>query len=683
MSSKRTLLLKKFSNGKTRKPQKNILSSLPSIGALNGRDFDDNTMQLDENRHSRVVRIKPFSFPLTEKERIAFAVTLEELVRTSELDLQVVVTSKLVDVDRALEGFNQGRAMTNEYLRWLGDYTHKWFARVADVSCIPTREFYLVASTARIAEENSFESFEHHFKDLMQHMERMKLEPKILKRCELRKLLYSNLRLSFTEISEQPVEMLSPSSIPDVEIQEFKNHLIVDSTFVATYTMTEMASNVWQGWLAKLLMSPIKRFVASLHLQKCDVSRAIEEAKLMIGSNNRTLRELEKDVSKDKCTIVDASFHLATFAETATELEHASELVRKFSQKTAIVQLATNQQFDAWQSCLPIGVNNAGVSHRIKSNDATSLWLGYSDQTGHITGFPFAYGRASEPVLLGPARGSIILIAGSNEEERRLAQTLLTIRMAVTDYSILQFSGSHNLKHLLSALGPGLSAVIGSDGLDDMSLLKATGFDKTFALRCVDLSTTNGRCPKGSLNRFAKVCQLFAESEDARVPVIIIPDLSAFAESPEGFEALEKIIGTAKSLNSVLIINSNTGTLRQSPKISEMILEASETRLIMPQTKVDADFARDKILGCGDSSTFETLARLQFPKDVWCYLTTPHSIGLVRLVMSPMEYWMYSESADDEALREAMWQEVRTKNPKLSNTDAARQSVYYLGLQHN
>lgn len=683
MSPKRTLLLKKFPNGRNKRPQKNILTSLPSIAALPGEDFDTGIIHLDENRRSQVIRIKPMSFPISEDERDAFAAALEQLVRKSELDLQVVVISKLVNVDETLDGYNQARKQSNEYLNWFGDYTHKWFSRVAEVTHIPTREFFIVASTPRIAEAVSDESFERHAKNLVQHMVRIKLEPKVLQRCEVRRLLYSNLRLSAPDTSEQPAEMLNSSSIPDVEIQEYKNNLIVDKTLVATYTMADLASNVWQGWLAKLLMSPIKQYIASLHLQKCNTDQALREAATSIGSKDRKLRELEKDVRENTCTIVDASFHLAIIADAPEELEYGAGLVNAFSRKSALLQLAGNQQFDAWQSCLPLGTNKAGVSHRIKSTDAASLWLGYSDQTGTIAGFPLGFGRANEPVLFGPPRGSVILIVGSNEEERRFAQTILTIRMAVTDYSILQLSEPSHVKHILNAFGPGLSAVIGRDSIDDMSLLRATGFDKIFPLRCLDLSTRTERFPQSSLNKFAKVCRVFAESEDFRIPVISIPDLSLFAESAAGADELKQIIDTAQTLNAVLVVSSSTETLRRFGAIAEMVLAASKTRLVLPQAAEDVDYAREKLVECSSSSSlFSTIDRMQTPKNVWGYLTTSGTAGLIRMIMSPMEHWMYTHSSEDEAIREAMWEEVRTKNPKLSNTDTARQAVYYLGLQN-
>jgi hypothetical protein len=48
-----------------------------------------------------------------------------------------------------------------------------------------------------------------------------------------------------------------------------------------------------------------------------------------------------------------------------------------------------------------------------------------------------------------------------------------------------------------------------------------------------------------------------------------------------------------------------------------------------------------------------------------------------------MDYWICtSEPINDIPKREGMIKEVQLKNPKLTETDACRQAVYYLGVQH-
>lgn len=56
--------------------------------------------------------------------------------------------------------------------------------------------------------------------------------------------------------------------------------------------------------------------------------------------------------------------------------------------------------------------------------------------------------------------------------------------------------------------------------------------------------------------------------------------------------------------------------------------------------------------------------------------------GTIKLVPSPMDYWICtSEPIRDIPKRRKMIEEVKAKNPKLNDSDACRQAVYYLGLQ--
>jgi hypothetical protein len=46
-----------------------------------------------------------------------------------------------------------------------------------------------------------------------------------------------------------------------------------------------------------------------------------------------------------------------------------------------------------------------------------------------------------------------------------------------------------------------------------------------------------------------------------------------------------------------------------------------------------------------------------------------------------MDYWICtSEPSNDIPKRLSMIEEVKAKNPKMNQTDACRQAVYYLGL---
>ncbi|HEY9789371.1 MAG TPA: hypothetical protein V6D22_03160, partial [Candidatus Obscuribacterales bacterium] len=56
--------------------------------------------------------------------------------------------------------------------------------------------------------------------------------------------------------------------------------------------------------------------------------------------------------------------------------------------------------------------------------------------------------------------------------------------------------------------------------------------------------------------------------------------------------------------------------------------------------------------------------------------------GTIRLVPSPMDYWICtSEPIKDIPTRRRMIEEVKHKHPQLNDTDARRQAVFFLGSQ--
>ena len=69
-------------------------------------------------------------------------------------------------------------------------------------------------------------------------------------------------------------------------------------------------------------------------------------------------------------------------------------------------------------------------------------------------------------------------------------------------------------------------------------------------------------------------------------------------------------------------------------------------------------------------------------RDSQCLLMVGNSHGTIRLVASPMDYWICpSEPSHDVPKRLEKLEEVKNKNPRLNASDAARQSVYFLGLE--
>ena len=53
----------------------------------------------------------------------------------------------------------------------------------------------------------------------------------------------------------------------------------------------------------------------------------------------------------------------------------------------------------------------------------------------------------------------------------------------------------------------------------------------------------------------------------------------------------------------------------------------------------------------------------------------------VNVVVNPMEHWLLATKSADILRRTEMTDEVKAGNPRLSETEAWRQAIYYLGLR--
>lgn len=104
--------------------------------------------------------------------------------------------------------------------------------------------------------------------------------------------------------------------------------------------------------------------------------------------------------------------------------------------------------------------------------------------------------------------------------------------------------------------------------------------------------------------------------------------------------------------------------LRQDPSDLKVLKET--LRLTDSEEKAIANFAQDQ----------------EKRKESQCLLIVGSIHGTIRLVPSPMDYWICtSEPIHDIPKRRNMIEEVKQKNPNINQTDACRQAVFYLGLQ--
>jgi type IV secretory pathway VirB4 component len=124
--------------------------------------------------------------------------------------------------------------------------------------------------------------------------------------------------------------------------------------------------------------------------------------------------------------------------------------------------------------------------------------------------------------------------------------------------------------------------------------------------------------------------------------------------------------------------------IKQS-ETADSVVKNSHVKLILRQDISDLSLLKETLgLSEAEVSSVENFSKdVEKRRDSHCLLMVGSVHGTIRLVPSPMDYWICtSEPMHDIPKRAEMREEVKRDNPKLNDTDAARRTVYYLGLSN-
>ncbi len=179
-----------------------------------------------------------------------------------------------------------------------------------------------------------------------------------------------------------------------------------------------------------------------------------------------------------------------------------------------------------------------------------------------------------------------------------------------------------------------------------------------------------------------------AESKERMVRfAAIIDEASTLMRFKAGARLLDDLSRRARHYGMMLVsITQQLKDFFRQSEQADSVVKNAHMKILLRQDPSDLKLLKE-ILRLRDA---EVLAVEAFAKDEekrresQALLIVGAVHGTIRLVPSPMDYWICtSEPIKDIPKRLKMIQEVKAKNPKLSHTDACRQAVYYLGLQHD
>ena len=138
------LLNEKLASPKETKQKKDLL--LPGIKFTGNGDLQqsETLILLKDGGYRKVFQVDGFDLVQFEENFEVIDKNFKQLIDVLSCHIQIVVTSRPLPSHTAEKYRDLLGVSENDYLKWFADYTAKWFWRVATVSYLPRRKFYIV-----------------------------------------------------------------------------------------------------------------------------------------------------------------------------------------------------------------------------------------------------------------------------------------------------------------------------------------------------------------------------------------------------------------------------------------------------------------------------------------------------------------------------------------------------------
>jgi type IV secretory pathway VirB4 component len=167
----------------------------------------------------------------------------------------------------------------------------------------------------------------------------------------------------------------------------------------------------------------------------------------------------------------------------------------------------------------------------------------------------------------------------------------------------------------------------------------------------------------------------------------IIDEAATLMRFKAGARLLDDLSRRARHYGMMLVsITQQLKDFFRQAELADSVVKNSHMKILLRQDPSDLRLLKETLR----LTDAEVVAIENFTKDEekrrdsQCLLIVGGVHGTIRLVPSPMDYWICtSEPINDIPSRRRMIEEVKAKNPNLNHTDACRQAVYYLGLQYD
>ncbi len=179
-----------------------------------------------------------------------------------------------------------------------------------------------------------------------------------------------------------------------------------------------------------------------------------------------------------------------------------------------------------------------------------------------------------------------------------------------------------------------------------------------------------------------------AEYKERRIRfAAVIDEAAMLMRFKAGARLLDDLSRRARHYGMMLVsITQQLKDFFRQSEQADSVVKNAHMKLILRQDPSDLKVLKETLrLTDAEVAAIDNFSRDEEKrKDSQCLLIVGGSHGTIRLVPSPMDYWICtSEPINDIPKRLEKIKEVQEKNPQLSQWDAARQAVYYLGLSQD
>jgi conjugal transfer ATP-binding protein TraC len=165
----------------------------------------------------------------------------------------------------------------------------------------------------------------------------------------------------------------------------------------------------------------------------------------------------------------------------------------------------------------------------------------------------------------------------------------------------------------------------------------------------------------------------------------VIDEAATLMRFKAGARLLDDLSRRARHYGMMLVtITQQLADFFRQAELADSVVKNAHMKILLRQDPSDLKRLKETLrLTDAETQAIENFGHDQEKRrDSQCLLIVGGIHGTIRLVPSPMDYWICtSEPINDIPKRRAMIEEVKAKNPTINHTDACRQAVYYLGLQ--